>query len=72
MPFKPESDAPSYQFAVNNVDGINTGWDGRMSPTLSAAYLIVGLCVAVPPLAVPIGAVAAGAAFQAVKQHIAD
>ena len=55
-----------------NAVAIDSTADGRMSPTLSAAYLIVGLCVAVPPLAVPIGAVAAGAAFQAVKQHLAD
>ena len=50
----------------------NAGCAAPMPMGLYAAYGITALCVAVPALAIPIGAVAVGAAVQAVKQSIAD
>lgn len=56
----------------SNAVAIDSTADGRISPPINAAAFVVGLCATFPALIVPIGAVAAGAAFQAVKQHIAD
>ena len=43
----------------------------RMDSRGSLAMTIVGLCVAFPPLAVPVGAIAAGAAISATRKHLA-
>ena len=43
----------------------------RMDTRGSLAMTIVGLCVYFPPLALPVGALAAGAAISATRKHLA-
>ena len=38
---------------------------------VTAVMSIIGLCVYFPPLAVPVGAIAAGAAIAATRKHLA-
>lgn len=43
----------------------------RMDTRGTLAWSVIALCVYFPPLAVPVGALAAGAAISATRKHLA-
>lgn len=63
MPVFVKSDA----LPVRDANTVNCVADTRGTLTMT----IIGLCVYFPPLALPVGAIAAGAAISATRKHLA-